>query len=66
MGVKTMSRPSKYKVTIRGSVIVSVGPKTLLDDLEVKSQQLKLDIIEEIRLEDDKGNVFGRRTPKVR
>lgn len=61
-----MSDPDKYIVTIKGSVITSVGPKVLLDDLEVQSRNLKLDVIDEIRLEDRKGKVFGRRKPKVR
>jgi len=56
----------KYKVIIQGTLITSLGPKVILDDLEIKSQLLKLDKIDEIRLEDRKGNTFGRRKPKVR
>lgn len=57
--------PDKYRVVITGTVIASVGPATLLDDLEVKCKNLKLDMIEEIRLENNKGKVYGRRKPKV-
>ena len=61
-----MSSPERYKVTIIGTLIISVGPKVVLDDLEEKAEKLGLDSIDEIILENKKTKtVVGRRKVQV-